>query len=87
MNQELTLFATIILENILYGKPDATIAEVEAATTSANAHIHYYRIDNHRHHFHRQFRAICSKPAVILITASLCYEPLMKIRAISINYS
>ncbi|KAK9105034.1 hypothetical protein Scep_021878 [Stephania cephalantha] len=38
VNQEPALFATTILENILYGKPDATMAEVEAATTAANAH-------------------------------------------------
>ncbi|AQK46563.1 ABC transporter B family member 19 [Zea mays] len=38
VNQEPALFATTILENILYGKPDATIAEVEAATTASNAH-------------------------------------------------
>ncbi|CAD6263479.1 unnamed protein product [Miscanthus lutarioriparius] len=38
VNQEPALFATTILENILYGKPDATMAEVEAVATSANAH-------------------------------------------------
>ncbi|PIA27896.1 hypothetical protein AQUCO_07400020v1 [Aquilegia coerulea] len=38
VNQEPALFATTILENILYGKPDATISEVEAAATAANAH-------------------------------------------------
>ncbi|RWR78404.1 ABC transporter B family member 19 [Cinnamomum micranthum f. kanehirae] len=38
VNQEPALFATTIHENILYGKPDATIAEVEAAATAANAH-------------------------------------------------
>ncbi|KAJ3677350.1 hypothetical protein LUZ60_003074 [Juncus effusus] len=38
VNQEPALFATTILENILYGKPDATMAEVEAATTASNAH-------------------------------------------------
>lgn len=38
VNQEPALFATTILENILYGKPDATIEEVEAATSAANAH-------------------------------------------------
>lgn len=38
VNQEPALFATTILENILYGKPDATMAEVEAATSAANAH-------------------------------------------------
>ncbi|OEL31856.1 ABC transporter B family member 19 [Dichanthelium oligosanthes] len=38
VNQEPALFATTILENILYGKPDATMAEAEAAATSANAH-------------------------------------------------
>ncbi|RLM73742.1 ABC transporter B family member 19-like [Panicum miliaceum] len=38
VNQEPALFATTILENILYGKPDATMAEVEAFATSANAH-------------------------------------------------
>lgn len=38
VNQEPALFATTILENILYGKSDATIAEVEQAATAANAH-------------------------------------------------
>ncbi|KAM3390803.1 hypothetical protein ACQJBY_012425 [Aegilops geniculata] len=38
VNQEPALFATTIIENILYGKPDATIAEVEAAATASNAH-------------------------------------------------
>ncbi|KAL0461635.1 UNVERIFIED_CONTAM: ABC transporter B family member 19 [Sesamum latifolium] len=38
VNQEPALFATTILENILYGKPDATMAEVEAAANAANAH-------------------------------------------------
>ncbi|PIN19671.1 Multidrug/pheromone exporter, ABC superfamily [Handroanthus impetiginosus] len=38
VNQEPALFATTILENILYGKPDATVAEVEAAASAANAH-------------------------------------------------
>ncbi|CAL9050617.1 unnamed protein product [Musa banksii] len=38
VNQEPALFATTILENILYGKPDATIGEVEAAASAANAH-------------------------------------------------
>lgn len=38
VNQEPALFATTIHENILYGKPNATIAEVEAAATAANAH-------------------------------------------------
>ncbi|KAK4417676.1 ABC transporter B family member 19 [Sesamum alatum] len=38
VNQEPALFATTILENILYGKPDASMAEVEAAASAANAH-------------------------------------------------
>ncbi|KAL8044043.1 hypothetical protein ABFX02_08G021700 [Erythranthe guttata] len=38
VNQEPSLFATTILENILYGKPDATMSEVEAASSAANAH-------------------------------------------------
>ncbi|EAY95758.1 hypothetical protein OsI_17633 [Oryza sativa Indica Group] len=38
VNQEPALFATTIHENILYGKPDATMAEVEAAATASNAH-------------------------------------------------
>ncbi|KAK4409877.1 ABC transporter B family member 19 [Sesamum angolense] len=37
VNQEPALFATTILE-ILYGKPDATMTEVEAAASAANAH-------------------------------------------------
>ncbi|KAJ8750357.1 hypothetical protein K2173_014272 [Erythroxylum novogranatense] len=38
VNQEPALFATTIIENILYGKPDASMAEVEAAASAANAH-------------------------------------------------
>ncbi|CAA3013834.1 ABC transporter B family member 19 [Olea europaea subsp. europaea] len=38
VNQEPALFATTILENILYGKPGASMAEVEAAASAANAH-------------------------------------------------
>ncbi|KAL8172358.1 hypothetical protein V2J09_024162 [Rumex salicifolius] len=38
VNQEPALFATTILENILYGKSDASMTEVEAATSAANAH-------------------------------------------------
>ncbi|KAL4197759.1 hypothetical protein AMTRI_Chr04g252710 [Amborella trichopoda] len=38
VNQEPALFATTIRENILYGKPDATNDEVEAAAAAANAH-------------------------------------------------
>lgn len=38
VNQEPALFATSILENILYAKPDATMGEVEAAASAANAH-------------------------------------------------
>ncbi|MFM7204812.1 MAG: ABC transporter ATP-binding protein [Myxococcota bacterium] len=36
--QEPVLFATSIEENIRYGRPDATLAEVEAAARAANAH-------------------------------------------------
>ena len=38
VSQEPVLFATSILENIRYGKADATMAEVEAAAKKANAH-------------------------------------------------
>ncbi|KAH7846544.1 hypothetical protein Vadar_015190 [Vaccinium darrowii] len=38
VNQEPALFATTIIENILYAKPDATISDIEAATSAANAH-------------------------------------------------
>ncbi|GAB2216531.1 hypothetical protein Drorol1_Dr00024306 [Drosera rotundifolia] len=38
VNQEPALFATTILENILYGKPNASFAEVEAAASATNAH-------------------------------------------------
>lgn len=36
--QEPTLFATSVRENVRYGKPDASDAEVEAAARAANAH-------------------------------------------------
>jgi ATP-binding cassette, subfamily B (MDR/TAP), member 1 len=38
VGQEPILFATTILENIRYGKPDATQAEVDAAAREANAY-------------------------------------------------
>ncbi|KAI8533910.1 hypothetical protein RHMOL_Rhmol10G0047300 [Rhododendron molle] len=38
VNQEPALFATTIAENILYANPDATMIEVEAAASAANAH-------------------------------------------------
>jgi len=38
VSQEPTLFATTIAENIRYGRPEATDAEVEAAAKVANAH-------------------------------------------------
>ncbi len=38
VSQEPILFATTIAENIRYGRPDATDAEVEAAAVAANAH-------------------------------------------------
>ncbi|KAG6533780.1 ABC transporter B family member 19 [Zingiber officinale] len=46
VNQEPALFATTILENILYGKPDATFAEVEAAASAANAHTFVSQLPN-----------------------------------------
>jgi ABC-type multidrug transport system fused ATPase/permease subunit len=36
--QEPILFATTVYDNILYGKPDATKDEVEAAAKAANVH-------------------------------------------------
>lgn len=38
MNQEPALFATSILENILYGKDGATLQEIQEAAKAANAH-------------------------------------------------
>lgn len=38
VNQEPALFATTIVENILYGKDGATIQDVEEASKAANAH-------------------------------------------------
>lgn len=38
VSQEPTLFATTIYQNILFGKPSASRAEVEAAAAAANAH-------------------------------------------------
>ena len=38
VNQEPTLFASSIRDNISYGKPDATDKEIEAAARQANAH-------------------------------------------------
>ncbi|EFA77764.1 ABC transporter B family protein [Heterostelium album PN500] len=38
VNQEPALFATSILDNLRYGKPDATVEEIEEACRQANAH-------------------------------------------------
>lgn len=38
VSQEPALFATTIKENILLGRPDATLVEVEEAARVANAH-------------------------------------------------
>ena len=38
VSQEPLLFSTSVVENIRYGRPDATDAEVEAAARAANAH-------------------------------------------------
>lgn len=38
VSQDHALFGTSIKENILFGKPDATIDEIYAAATTANAH-------------------------------------------------
>ena len=38
VNQEPTLFATTIKENILFGKENATMEEIEEATKVSNAH-------------------------------------------------
>jgi ABC-type multidrug transport system fused ATPase/permease subunit len=38
VSQEPVLFATTIAENIRYGRPSATQAEIEAAAKAANAH-------------------------------------------------
>ncbi|RTE09030.1 ABC transporter ATP-binding protein [Paenibacillus whitsoniae] len=42
--QDTYLFSGTIKENILYGKPDATDAEVEAAAKLANAHAFIHRL-------------------------------------------
>lgn len=38
MSQEPALFATTIKENILLGRPDASLVEIEEAARVANAH-------------------------------------------------
>jgi ABC-type multidrug transport system fused ATPase/permease subunit len=38
VQQETFLFNTTVLENLRYGRPDASLAEVEAAARAANAH-------------------------------------------------
>lgn len=38
MSQEPALFATTIKENILLGRPDASLIEIEEAARVANAH-------------------------------------------------
>ncbi|KAJ7526699.1 hypothetical protein O6H91_16G018900 [Diphasiastrum complanatum] len=49
VNQEPALFATSLLENILYGKENAGMEEVEAAATAANAHHFIERLPDGYH--------------------------------------
>jgi ATP-binding cassette, subfamily B, bacterial len=44
--QEPVLFSTSIAENIAYGKPSATMAEIEAAAEAANAHLFIRKAEN-----------------------------------------
>lgn len=46
VNQEPVLFATSILENILYGKSDATMEEIESVCKAANAHNFITQLPN-----------------------------------------
>lgn len=46
VNQEPALFATSIMENILYGKDDAHLEEVYAAAKAANAHSFIEQLPN-----------------------------------------
>ncbi|KAK6129239.1 hypothetical protein DH2020_036948 [Rehmannia glutinosa] len=62
VNQEPALFATTILENILYGKVDATMVEIEAAAAAANAHSFITLLPNgyNTQRTGRRFREHCS---------------------------
>ena len=44
--QDPVLFSTTIAENIAYGRPDATMAEIEAAAEAANAHLFIRQAEN-----------------------------------------
>ena len=44
VSQEPTLFALSIAENIAYGRPEASMADIEAAARAANAHSFIARL-------------------------------------------
>lgn len=46
VSQEPALFATSIKENILLGRPDATLEEIEEAATVSNAHSFIVKLTN-----------------------------------------
>ena len=68
VNQEPALFATTIIDNILYGKPDATMAEVEAAASAANAHSFIALLPNG---YNTQVGCTSGSIAVLLFTACI----------------
>ena len=68
VNQEPALFATTIIENILYGKPDATMAEVEAAASAANAHSFIALLPNG---YNTQVGSTADDMLMIFVTAHL----------------
>ena len=45
VQQEPTLFNTSVMENIIYGKPDANAEEIRKATNMANAHHFIWNLD------------------------------------------
>ena len=49
VNQEPALFATSILENILYGKDGASMHDVHLAAKAANAHTFIEQLPNGYH--------------------------------------
>ena len=51
VSQEPTIFATSVLENIKFGKPDASIAEVKEAAKKSAAHDFIMQLPNHYNTF------------------------------------
>ena len=79
VSQEPALFATTIKENILLGRPDASILEIEEAARVANAHSFIVKLPNG---YDTQVRQISSITCILLTVVITEYDKIRPLELI-----